>query len=389
MSTPVPFLSRNGSFALLIVGLSNNLFTHYPKIRLVKLFTSRQNFFASGGIRFNQPIASSSPGLGNLSLMQLLKFIFAVWLMAGLSLLSAGAASNATNAAPHESTGADAHSQPSDHHSGPPVTPYAPTIFNIGPLPVTNSMIYTWLIAALIFVVVRRATRNVSETPSGVQNFVEAAVEGLEDLTKGLLEPKVARWVFPLAATFFLFIVISNLMGLLPGVGSIGWGHKSGAPFGVEHADVPLLRPPTADANMTVAMAACYLVMSTWWALKYNGPVGLVKHIFGVKGGMKGLIVIPLALIFIFIGMIEVISILIRPVALAMRLYGNIYGGESVLTIMLTQSPLGIGALPFYFLELLVAVVQALVFTLLSIAFIGTLCSHTDDDAHDGAEKHH
>ena len=208
------------------------------------------------------------------------------------------------------------------------------------------------------------------------------------ELTSGLLEPKVARWVFPLVATFFLFIVVSNLMGLLPGVGSIGWGHASGAPLGVEHADKPLFRPPTADANMTVAMALVFFVMSTFWAFRYNGPIGLVKHIFGVKGGMTGWIVIPMALIFIFIGLIEVISICIRPVALAMRLYGNIYGGESVLTIMLTNSPLGLGALPFYFLELLVAVVQALVFTLLSIAFIGTLCSHTEDEGH-GKEAHH
>src|SRR5881392_2765480 len=103
---------------------------------------------------------------------------------------------------------------------------------------------------------------------------------------------------------------------------------------------------------------------------------------------MTGLIVIPLTVIFIFVGIIEVISICIRPIALAMRLYGNIYGGESVLTIMLTHTPLGIGALPFYFLELLVAVVQALVFTLLSIAFIGTLCSHSDDDSH-GSKEHH
>jgi F-type H+-transporting ATPase subunit a len=272
-------------------------------------------------------------------------------------------------------------------HHGPPVSASAPTLFNVGPLPVTNSMIYTWIVGAVIFFVVRLGTRRMGEVPAGTQNVVEAAVEGLEELTSGLLEPKVARWVFPLAATFFLFIVISNLMGLLPGVGSIGWGHKSGALFGVEHADVPLFRPPTADANMTIAMSAVFFIMNIWWALKYNGPVGLLKHIFGVKGGMKGWIVLPLSLIFIFIGMIEVISIGIRPVALAMRLYGNIYGGESVLTIMLTNSPLGIGALPFYFLELLVAVVQSLVFTLLVIAFTGALCSHSDEEPH-GKEAH-
>lgn len=272
---------------------------------------------------------------------------------------------------------------------GPPVSPEAPTIFHLGPLPVTNAMIYTWVIGIIIFLIVRLGTKNLKEVPSGLQNGIEAAVEGLEDLTKGLLEPKVALWVFPLVATYFIFIVMSNLMGLLPGVGSIGFGHhdpNSALPLALQHADVPIFRPPTADANTTVAMAAIFFIMSTYWALKYNGPLGLIKHVFGPKGGMKGMILIPLTLIFIFIGCIEVISIMIRPVALAMRLYGNIYGGESVLTIMLAKA-WGLAAVPFYFLELMVAVVQALVFTLLCIAFIGTLCSHPEEE-HGAGQKH-
>jgi F-type H+-transporting ATPase subunit a len=277
-------------------------------------------------------------------------------------------------------------------HAGPPVSPAAPTIFNIGPLPVTNAMIYTWIIAAIIFIIVKAGTSKLSMVPTGLQNAIEATVEGLENVMSGLLEAKVVRWVYPLIATYFIFILFSNLMGLLPGVGSIGRGHpvEGGLPFAVEHADVPLFRPPTADANTTVAMALIFFIMSSYWAIKYNGFVGLTKHIFGVKGGMTGLIVVPLAIIFIGVGVIEVISILIRPVALAMRLYGNIYGGESVLTIMLGLLPFGLAAIPFYFLELIVAVVQALVFTLLCIAFVGTLCSHTEEEGkgHGHGEEH-
>ena len=280
-------------------------------------------------------------------------------------------------------------------HSGPPVSPAAPTLFDLGQavglpfsVPITNSMVYTWVIMAFIFVVIRVGTKNLKEIPSGLQNAIEMLVEGLEDLTKGLLEPKVVRWCFPLVATFFIFIVLSNLLGLLPVVGSLGWGQRaadSSLPFALEHVDTPLLRPPTADANTTVAMAGIFFIASTFWAIKYNGVLGLVKHVFGVKGGMTGPIVIPLFLIFVFIGVIEVISILIRPVALAMRLYGNIYGGENVLTLMLGMGPkwlMGLAAVPFYFLELVVAIVQALVFTVLCIAFIGTLCSHTEETAH-------
>ncbi len=263
----------------------------------------------------------------------------------------------------------------------PLVSADAPTLFNIGPLPVSNSMVFTWIVGAVIFLVVRIGTRRMQEVPSGAQNVVEATVEGLEGLAAGILEPKVTRWAFPLVATFFIFILASNLTGLLPGVGSIGWGHPSGAPFGIEHANAPLLRPPTADANMTVAMAAIFLVMNIYWAFRYNGFLGFFKHIFGVKVETNKWAFPPLLLIFIFIGLTELVSIFfVRPVALAMRLYGNIYGGENVLTMMLTNSPLGIAAVPFYFLELLVAVVQALVFTVLSISFIGILCSHAEEE---------
>ena len=242
-------------------------------------------------------------------------------------------------------------------------------------------MIYTWVVAVVLFLVVRLGTRRMQQVPSGTQNFIEATVEGLEEMTAGVLEPKVARWVFPFAATFFIFILTSNLMGLLPGVGSIGYGHPTGAFGGIEHAERPLFRPPTADANMTVAMALVFLVMGLYWAYRYNGFFGFIKHTFGVKGETNKWSYLPMALLFLFIGVVEMFSILfVRPVALAMRLYGNILGGESVVTDMLTHTPWGLGALPFYFFELFVAVLQALVFALLVIAFVGTMCMHDDTE---------
>src|SRR5438093_6395924 len=119
-------------------------------------------------------------------------------------------------------------------HGGtaPPVTPAAPTLVDLGEklhlpfsVPITNSMVYTWLIMAFLFIVIRLGTRNLQVIPTGLQNFIEMVVEGLEDLTKGMLEPRVVGWCFPLVATYFIFIVLSNLLGLLPLVGSIGWGH--------------------------------------------------------------------------------------------------------------------------------------------------------------------
>ena len=241
-------------------------------------------------------------------------------------------------------------------------------------------MVCTWIVAALIIVIVRFSTWNMKEVPTGAQNVMETVVESWQSLAESVLEPKVARWVFPYAATFFIFIFISNVMDLVPGVGSIGIGtpdKNSFLPFAIEHAEKPFFRPPTTDANLTVAMAAVYFVMSTFWALRYNGPIGLLKHIFGVKVKTSKWFFMPLLLLFIFIGLSEMISIVIvRPVALAMRLYGNIFGGESLLTMTLTHKPLiwGIlGTLPFYFFELLVCFLQAFVFAMLTIAFVGTL----------------
>lgn len=263
----------------------------------------------------------------------------------------------------------------------------AQTLFNIGPLPVTNSMVCTWIVAAIIFVIVRFSTWNMKEVPSGAQNVMETVVEGWRDLAESVLEPRVARWVFPYATTFFIFILISNLMDLLPGMGSIGYGapdRGSSLPFAIGHAETPFFRPPTTDTNLTVAMAAIYFVMSTFWALRYNGPMGLVKHIFGVKLKTSKWFFPPLLLLFFFIGLTEMISIVIvRPVALAMRLYGNIFGGESLLTMTLMHKPLIFGilsSLPFYFFELLVCFLQAFVFAMLTIAFVGTLCTHADEE---------
>src|SRR5215472_14638780 len=92
---------------------------------------------------------------------------------------------------------------------------------NFPSIPITNSILFTWAVALVIIVVVRLGTRNMKEVPSGTQNFVEALVGGLKDMCEGMLEPKVARWVFPLASAFFIFIATANLLGLFPGVGSI------------------------------------------------------------------------------------------------------------------------------------------------------------------------
>jgi F-type H+-transporting ATPase subunit a len=263
----------------------------------------------------------------------------------------------------------------------------APILFHIGPLPVTNSMVCTWIVAALIVLIVRLTTWKMKEVPGGGQNVMEALIEGWESLMGNVLEPKVLRWVFPFAMSFFIFIVISNLTDLLPGVGSIGFGRPdqhSPMPFAIEHVTRPFFRPPTTDANLTVAMAGIFFVMSLYWAVKFNGPLGVIKHVFGVKVDSNKWAYPLLLVLFIFIGVMESFSILfIRPVALALRLYGNIFGGETMLSMALSQKPWWLAvlvAVPGYFFEVVVCLLQALVFTMLVVAFTGTLCTHSDEE---------
>lgn len=257
------------------------------------------------------------------------------------------------------------------------VPPAAPPVFSVLGLPVTNSMICTWIVAAFILIVVRLGTWNkLKEIPSGLQNVIEAMVEGWEGLIGDILDQRVTRWVFPFATTFFIFILISNLTDLIPGVGSIGI--KDGGTF------TPLFRPPTTDANLTVAMAGIFLVMSLYWAVRYNGVWGLVKHIFGVKMETSKLLYPLFFLLFIFIGSMELLSVVFaRPVALAMRLYGNVFAGESILDMIFHGKSLVFSLILsscMYFYETFVCLVQAFVFAMLVVAFVGTLCSHTEDE---------
>jgi F-type H+-transporting ATPase subunit a len=240
----------------------------------------------------------------------------------------------------------------------------------------------------MIIVIVRLTTWKMKEIPSAGQNLMEALIESWESLMSNVLEPKVLKWVFPLAMSYFIFIVISNLTDLLPGFGSIGMGKPDPGnplPFAIQEVTKPFFRPPTTDANLTVAMAAIFFVMSLYWAVKYNGPFGVIKHVFGVKVDSNKWVYPLLLVLFIFIGVMESFSILfIRPVALALRLYGNIFGGETMLTLALAQKPWYLAvlvAVPGYFFELVVCLLQAFVFTMLVVAFTGTLCTHADEES--------
>lgn len=248
---------------------------------------------------------------------------------------------------------------------------------------ISNSMVVTWVVAVLLIIFARRAMKNVQPVPSGAQNFWEWLVESLHDFLEGIIGPDLVKKTFWFFATVFIFILFANWAGLIPGVGTIGWG-TPGADGKLHHISTPLLRGANADMNMTLAMAIIFFACWFVWALQANGPGGFILHIFGPKGDTTGFMKILMIGIFMIVGVLEVVTILFRPVTLSFRLYGNVFAGENMLEAMANLVPAlsWLIPIPFYFLELLVGLVQALVFMLLTAVFTLLICQHEEGHGH-------
>jgi F-type H+-transporting ATPase subunit a len=314
----------------------------------------------------------------------------------------------------------------------------APGVF-AGSGGITNSLVVAVIVTVGLLLFSRMATSKMALVPGKKQNFVEMVVEFLYGQVEGIVGKHLAPKAFPLLATLFIFILASNWFGLIPGVGTIGFGPTT--TFGVidesaladhgnpddgaavhageggshekaehegeaadddhgDHADhaehqefVPLLRPPTADLNMTLAMALVFMFVWTWITVREVGVWGFLVHTFGPKGGLQGALKVILIPVFMFVGVIEIISIIFRPISLSFRLLGNVYAGESLLHAMNhIGGTLGMGSvtsffvglivpIPFYFMEILVGLIQAIVFTLLCAVYVQLSASH-DEEAH-------
>lgn len=249
----------------------------------------------------------------------------------------------------------------------------------------TNSMIVTWIVAVGLIVFAQIATRQIRPVPSGAQNFWEWLVESLYQFLESILGASLVKKTYWFLATIFIFILFTNWFGLIPGVGTVGWGVQGSHQFEVTR---PLLRGGNADLNMPLAMAMLFFLFWTIWALQTNGIKGFMLHIFGPKGNIAGVVGYVMIVIFMAVGFLEVISILFRPIALTFRLYGNMFAGENVLEAIsrLIQHPAWARAVfsavlpvPFYFMELLVGFVQALVFMLLCAVFTAVICVHEEE----------
>ena len=165
-----------------------------------------------------------------------------------------------------------------EHHALPPS---AVVLTEIGPFAITNSMVVTWIVAIGLILVAQLATRKQQAVPSGLQNFVEWLVESLFGSFEGVLGKKMTKQTFWFFGTVFIFILFTNWFGLIPGLGTIGWGHAT------EHGFItkePLLRGVNAELNMTASMSLFFFALWLYWSFKSIGPGGFFFHIFDVKG---------------------------------------------------------------------------------------------------------
>lgn len=227
------------------------------------------------------------------------------------------------------------------------------TLFDFYPS-ITGSIIMSWIVMAVVIVPLSLAARRLKEIPTGVQNVLEFAIEGLSSFAMGIGGPGAKRFItFFLAC--FLFIAVSNWSGLIPGVGRI-------------HA----FRAPTSDVNVTVGLALVAFVYFHYQGVRALGIGGYLGKFFTLKGGPIGL----------FVGVLEFFLEIVKPITLAMRLFGNIYGGELALTVMTTIT-LAYIPVALYGLELFVGLMQGIIFSVLVLVFTMLAMEGHHEEGHD------
>jgi F-type H+-transporting ATPase subunit a len=262
----------------------------------------------------------------------------------------------------------------------------AEAVFHLGPLPVTNTIITSWLTILVLLIITFTVTRKPRLIPSRIQSILEFALEWVYNLCKDVAGDKNGRRFFPIVTTIFLFVLFNAWMNLIPGFGSITVQEGSTV--------FPLLRGANTDINTALALALISLVFVTYYGFK-NGKLGFLKQYFNFGRSIKGFKKVFTGklksgfgdLFFgaldIFVGGLELLSYLIRVVSFTFRLFGNMTGGEIlVLMFLYLFTWVAFGAVQFiYGFELLIGAVQALVFAGLTLVFATMASSSHEGEA--------
>jgi len=262
-------------------------------------------------------------------------------------------------------------------------------IFHIGLFPVTNTIIASWITVVILVLIALLVTRKAKLIPGRLQSLVESVIEWMYNFCRDVAGPENGRKFFPFVTTIFLFVLINALMNLIPGFGSLTWHTAEGV--------VPLLRGANTDINTSLAIAILAFLFIEFWGFK-NHKFGYLKKFFNFNRGLKGwgqiftgkflpgLGNIGMGAIDTFVGFLEFFSEIIRIVSFTFRLFGNMTGGEILILILFFLLGFaGFGAIQLgYAFEMLVGVVQALIFSGLTLVF-ATMAAETHEEEH--AEK--
>lgn len=239
-------------------------------------------------------------------------------------------------------------------------------------LNITNSFLTMLIVMAALIIVGSVIARRAALVPGYVQSVFELATEFMLGMVEGAAGRRAGRTIFPLVGGLFIFIIVSNYTGLLPGIGTIGLADDHG------HVRVPFFRPPSADLNMTLAMAVVTFLVVQVAGIRAHGVGGRIKHMANPP----------------FLFPIEVIGEFSRIISLSFRLFGNIFAGEVLLTVMYAMANAikitVVGLLVpviFLYLEVLFGFIQALVFALLTLIYI-VLATADGHDEHHEEEAH-
>lgn len=232
----------------------------------------------------------------------------------------------------------------------------AETVTHFLGMPITNSFLASLLTTVVLVTISYFATRKMSEVPKGLQNVMEIAVESLYNMIQDVTrDKKKTHDFFPVVATIFLFVIVSNWMGLLPGFATIGIYEQTEAGHEVL---VSFLRSANSDLNTTLAIAVVSVMSTQIMGIAALGFLKYGKKFINLSS--------PIAF---FIGLLEIVSETAKMISFSFRLFGNVFAGEVLLTVIMTIAPF-IAPLPFFAMELFVGFIQALVFAMLTLVFM-------------------
>lgn len=239
----------------------------------------------------------------------------------------------------------------------------AEDIFHIGSFPVTNAVLLAFIVLVLLTILAITLRTKLKMVPGALQNIMEIAIESALDLMDSVLgNRKTSEKYLPIVFTIFVFILFSNWLGLVPGVGSIT--------IGTAAESVPLLRSPASDLNFTLALALIAVTLINIFGISAIGLRERLSVFFNFSSPLK-----------FFVGILELISEFARIISFTFRLFGNVFAGEVLLAIMALLVPYLV-PLPFMFLEIFVGFIQAFIFGMLTLVFVSLAVSHESEEAH-------